>query len=46
MSKATEKMDASLRHVTENELNHGWVGEIEEERKADREENSLPQNGN
>lgn len=41
MSKATEKMDASLRHVTENELKQGWVGETEEKREAEREMNNT-----
>lgn len=34
MSKATEKLDASLKHVTENALEQEWVGETEEKRKA------------
>lgn len=45
MSKATEKLDASLRHVSENELKQGWVGETEEKRKAEGE-NNLPQKSN
>lgn len=45
MSKATEKLDASLRHVTENALKQGWVGETEEKRKAEAGK-SLQQNSN
>lgn len=41
MSKATEKMDASLRHVTENQRKEGWVGETEEKREAEREMNNT-----
>lgn len=41
MSKATEKMDVGLRHVTGNELKQGWVGETEENREAEREMNNT-----